>query len=66
MRTLTGAEQFAALRSYLATTAKHNIDGLDALTRLTSGNPCQPQTIWLVTSCEERTNIDSRDDRSPF
>ena len=43
MRTLTGAEQFAALRSYLATTAKHNIDGLDALTRLTTGNPWQPQ-----------------------
>ena len=44
MRTLTGAEQFAALRNYLATTAKHNIDGLDALTRLTTGNPWQPQT----------------------
>jgi len=44
MRTLTGAEQFAALRSYLATTAKHNIDGLDALTRLTTGNPWQPLT----------------------
>jgi transposase len=44
MRTLTGAEQFAALRSYLATTAKHSIDGLDALTRLTTGNPWQPQT----------------------
>lgn len=42
--TLTGAEQFAALRSYLATTAKHSIDGLDALTRLTTGNPWQPQT----------------------
>lgn len=44
MRTLTGAQHFAALRSYLATTAKHGIDGLDALTRLTTGNPWQPQT----------------------
>ena len=44
MRTLVGAQHFAALRSYLATTAKHGIDGLDALIRLTSGNPWQPQT----------------------
>jgi len=43
MRTLTGAQHFAALRSYLATTEKHGIDGLDALTRLTTGNPWQPQ-----------------------
>ena len=28
MRTLTGAQHFAALRSYLATTAKHGINGL--------------------------------------
>ncbi|GAA4803672.1 hypothetical protein GCM10023353_02500 [Tomitella cavernea] len=39
MRTFIGAEHFAALRSYLATTAKHGIDGRDALTRLTSGDP---------------------------
>ena len=39
MRTLAGAQHFAALRSYLATTAKHGIDGLEALTRLTPGNP---------------------------
>lgn len=43
MRTLTGAEHFAALRSYLATTAKHGIDGLDALIRLTTGTPWIPQ-----------------------
>ncbi len=41
MRTLIGAQHFAALRSYLATTAKH---GLDGLTMLTTGNPWQPQT----------------------
>ena len=41
MRTLTGAEHFAALLSYLATTAKH---GIDALTRLTTGTPWLPET----------------------
>lgn len=44
MRTLTGAEQFAALRSYIATTAKNGIDGLDALTRLATGDPWLPST----------------------
>jgi transposase len=44
MRTLTGAQHFATLRSYLATTAKHGIQGLDALIQLTTGNPWQPQT----------------------
>ncbi|WAM19387.1 hypothetical protein [Rhodococcus sp. JS3073] len=44
MRTLTGAEHFASLRSYLATTAKHGIDGLDALIRLATGEPWTPQT----------------------
>jgi transposase len=44
MRTLTGAEHFAALRSYIATTGKHGIDTLDALTKLTTGNPWIPET----------------------
>ncbi len=35
MRTLTGAEHFAALRSYIATTAKHDLGALRALTMLT-------------------------------
>jgi len=39
MRTLTGAEHFAALRSYIDTTRKHGIDTIDALTRLTTGIP---------------------------
>lgn len=43
MRTLTGAEQFTALRRYLATTAKHSINGLDALIQLTTGKPWQPE-----------------------
>jgi len=44
MRTLTGAEHFAALRSYIATTVKHDLGTLDALTMLTVGNPWLPET----------------------
>jgi transposase len=44
LRTLTGAEQFCAIRSYLATTAKHGIGFLDALTRLTNRHPWLPST----------------------
>ncbi len=44
MRTLTGAEHFAALRSYIATTLKHDLRTLDALTMLTTGNPWLPET----------------------
>ena len=42
MRTEKGAEHFAALRSYLQTTAKHGIPDLTALTQLTSRNPWLP------------------------
>jgi transposase len=41
-RTLTGLQNFAAIRSYTATALKHGLTMLDALTRLTSGNPWQP------------------------
>ena len=44
LRTLTGAEQFCAIRSYLATAAKHGIHHFDALAALTDGRPWQPQT----------------------
>lgn len=44
LRTLTGAEQFCVIRSYLATTAKHGIGLLNALTRLTNQQP------WLPSS----------------
>jgi transposase len=43
LRTLTGAEQFCAIRSYLATAAKHRVNLLDALTRLATGNPWLPE-----------------------
>ena len=44
MRTLTGAQQFCTIRSYLATAAKHAINQLDALTRLAAGGPWLPET----------------------
>jgi len=43
MRTLTGAQHFASLRSYIATTHKHGIDTLAALTQLAKGQPWLPQ-----------------------
>ena len=44
MRTLTGAQDFAAMRSYLATAAKHGRRPFDVLTELTSGNVWIPAT----------------------
>jgi hypothetical protein len=42
MRTFTGAQDFAAIRSYLATAAKHGIGFLHALTELVTGHPWLP------------------------
>jgi len=42
LRTLAGAEQFCAIRSYPATAAKHRIGLLDALTRLANRRPWLP------------------------
>lgn len=39
MRSMTGAEIFCAIRSYLATAARHGIGALDALTRAAQGDP---------------------------
>ena len=44
MRTLTGAEHFAAIRSYTATATRHGINTLDALITATAGNPWIPTT----------------------
>ena len=44
MRTLTGAEHFAAIRSYTATATRHGIDTLDALIKAITGNPWIPTT----------------------
>jgi transposase len=42
LRTLTGARQFCAIRSYLSTAAKHGICFFDALVMLTEGQPWIP------------------------
>ncbi len=42
LRTLTGARQFCAIRSYLSTAAKHNVTFFDALVMLTEGQPWMP------------------------
>jgi hypothetical protein len=44
MRTMTGAEHFAAIRSYTATAARQGINMLDALTQAITGNPWIPAT----------------------
>lgn len=44
LRTLTGAEQFCAIRSYLATATKHGIHHFQALVMLTESRPWTPQT----------------------
>jgi transposase len=44
LRTLTGAQQFAAIRSYLATAAKHGIHFFQALVTLAEGRPWMPAT----------------------
>jgi transposase len=44
MRSMAGAEEFCAIRSYLATAARHRIGALDALTRALQGRPWIPET----------------------
>jgi transposase len=42
LRTMTGAHQFCAIRSYLSTAAKHGLGFFDALVMLTAGEPWMP------------------------
>ena len=42
LRTLTGARQFCAIRSYLSTAAEHGLGDFDALVMLTKGQPWTP------------------------
>lgn len=44
LRTLTGAEQFCAIRTYLATATKHGIHFFESLVALTEGRPWLPET----------------------
>jgi transposase len=43
LRTLTGAQQFCAIRSYLSTAAKHGMHFFEALVMLTEGKPWIPE-----------------------
>jgi transposase len=42
LRTMTGARQFCAIRSYLSTARKHGLGFFDALVMLTEGRPWMP------------------------
>lgn len=42
LRTMAGARQFCAIRSYLSTAAKHGLGQFDALIMLTEGHPWIP------------------------
>jgi len=44
LRTLTGAKQFCAIRSYLSTATKHGMHFFDALVMLADGHPWMPAT----------------------
>ena len=44
LRTLTGARQFCAIRSYLSTAAKHGQHLFDTLVMLAEGRPWMPET----------------------
>ena len=44
LRTMTGARQFCAIRSYLSTAAKQGLSFFDALVMLTEGEPWMPAT----------------------
>jgi transposase len=44
LRTLAGARQFCAIRSYLSTAAKHGLSFFDALVMLTEDQPWMPAT----------------------
>jgi len=44
MRSMAGAEEFCAIRTYLATAARHGIGALDALITAFQGQPWIPET----------------------
>ena len=51
LRTLTGARQFCAIRSYLSTAAKHDLGFFDALVMLTEGRPWIPAAALSPGQC---------------
>jgi transposase len=53
LRTLTGARQFCAIRSYLSTAAKHDLGFFNALVMLTEGQPWIPTPA--LSPCQSGT-----------
>ena len=51
LRTLTGARQFCAIRSYLSTAAKHGLSFFDALVMLTEGRALDTRRC-LIKPCD--------------
>ncbi len=51
LRTLTGARQFCAIRSYLSTAAKHDLGFFNALVMLTEGQPWIPTPALSPGQC---------------
>ncbi len=51
LRTLTGARQFCAIRSYLSTAAKHDLGFFNALVMLTEGQPWIPTPALSPSQC---------------
>ena len=51
LRTLTGARQFCAIRSYLSTAAKHDLGLFNALVMLTEGQPWIPAAVLSPGQC---------------
>jgi transposase len=67
LRTLTGARQFCAIRSYLSTAAKHDLGFFNALVMLTEGQPWIPPRCPITGPMRHLTSYDStRRDTGPI
>jgi transposase len=58
LRTLAGAEQFCAIRSYLATARKHGVHFFDALVQLAEGQPWLPADRQLILAATVRDAVE--------
>jgi transposase len=59
LRTLAGAEQFCAIRSYLATARKHGVHFFHALVQLAEGQPWLPTDRPLVLPAAVHSTVDN-------
>ena len=66
MRSMHGAEIFCAIRSYLATAARHGIRWLAALTRAASGTPWIPPNRINQPGTKIATNPGNNRDLSSY